>query len=369
MRQQIMKYKHTRTLIITLCFAFSIFSLVAGAAVDGFEMQLELTPNGIGSYEVPVVYVKATKSKDLYDSIEPKEPNLKYIVKVRGQCAEEWRLTGGILRIRANEKKALKDDPQVDYPTDPSHRSIGPDHGQGWENFGFSIPFMPPKGQSPVDLCNAELDKAGTESARKQLLAEGINLFLPNAYYAELQVGCDDKPRRVGFDKPPAFFTTSTYLPLKVRCYPVVMTKGPPPRTGQTFDPPIQSVGVVADPPETVGRRCPVYVNFRGKITAGDRSPFATYNTKFRFLGDHNYSSDWLPVSIVRGEPRTVNGRRFIQEPDTPAGFKTPGARDKIPIFHGWMVLEVMLQNGTKRSERTDFSVNCNIQPTIRSTR
>jgi hypothetical protein len=369
MSQQTVKYKHIRTVVIALCFAFSAFCLVAGAAVEGFEMQLEVTPNGIGSYELPVVYVKATKSRDLYDSVEPKEPNLKYLVRVRGQCAEKWRLGGGTLWVRGNDKKVRKDDAVVNYPTDSSHRSIGPDHGQGWEIFPFSIPFMSPKGQSPVDLCNAELDKAGNESARKRLLAEGSNLFLAKAYYTELEVSCDDEPKKVGFDDPPRFFSASTYLPLKVRCYPVVMTKGPPPRTGQQLDPPIESVALVADPPETVGRKCPVYVNFRGKITAGGRSPFATYNTKFRFVGDHDYISDWLPVSIVRGEPRTVNGRRFIQESDTPRGFKTPGGRENIPIFHGWMALEVMLENGTKRSQRTDFSVDCNPQPRIRTTR
>jgi hypothetical protein len=362
-----MKYKHLRAVVIALCLAFSVFSLVAGSAVEGFEMKLEYTPNG--SYELPVVLVKATKSKNLYDSMEPMEPNLEYKVSVRGQCAEKWRLTDGDLVIRANDRKPRIDDPRVDYPVDSSHRSIGDDHGQGWETFPFSFPFMAPKGQSPVDLCNAELDKAGSESARKQLLAEGINLSLGKAYYAELEIGCDDKDKKVGFDKPPAFFTASTYLPLKVRCAPVVFTKSPPPRTGRPVDPPIESVAVVADPPETVGRKCPVYVNFRGKITAGGNSAFATYNTKYRFIGDHNYTSEWLPVSIVRGEPRTVHGRRFIQEPDIAPGFKTPGARDKIPTFHGWMALEVMLENLTKRSQRADFSVDCNPQPRIRAAR
>jgi len=113
----------------------------------------------------------------------------------------------------------------------------------------------------------------------------------------------------------------------------------------------------------TQGRKCPVYVNFRGKITAGEKSQYTTFNTKYRFLGDHDYASDWLPVSIIRGQPRTVNGRRFIQSSDTPRGLKTPGGKQSVPIFHGWMLLEVMLPDGTTRPEKALFTVDCNEKP------
>jgi len=45
---------------------------------------------------------------------------------------------------------------------------------------------------------------------------------------------------------------------------------------------------------------------------------------------------------------------------------KTPGGTVKIPVYRGWMALEVMLPDGVKRSERTDFTVDCNVQPKIR---
>ena len=93
----------------------------------------------------------------------------------------------------------------------------------------------------------------------------------------------------------------------------------------------------------------------------------ARTNTEYRFKGDHNYTTDWVRVSVLKGETRTVNGRRFIQSSDTPRGLKTPGGKENIPIFHGWMLLEVKLQDGTKRSEKTDFTVDCNVQPRIRT--
>ena len=107
----------------------------------------------------------------------------------------------------------------------------------------------------------------------------------------------------------------------------------------------------------------PVYVNFKGRITAGEKSQYSTFNTKYRFVGDHNYATDWLPVSIVRGQPRPVYGRRFIQSSDTPRGLKNPGGQQSVAIFHGWMLLEVMLPDSTIRSEQTTFSVDCNGAP------
>jgi hypothetical protein len=108
-----------------------------------------------------------------------------------------------------------------------------------------------------------------------------------------------------------------------------------------------------------------VYVNFRGKITGGANSTYDTFNTKYRFVGDHNYQTDWTFVSIKRGETRTVNGRRFIQAPQqSPGAFKTPGGTAKIPIFRGWMMLEVLLPDSTISSERVNFSVDCNLEDT-----
>jgi hypothetical protein len=168
---------------------------------------------------------------------------------------------------------------------------------------------------------------------------------------------------------------------------PVVFTQGPPPRQGKhlDFDPPITSVEVAADPAVTEGRKCPVYVDFRGRITAGEKSKYETFNTKYRVVGDHNYKSEWVFVSLKRGQTRIVNSRRLIQQTDDPRGFKAPaGSRSspdrqpslktddargikgprKMPVFHGWMMVEVMLSNDeVKQSAKTEFTVDCNQRP------
>lgn len=117
------------------------------------------------------------------------------------------------------------------------------------------------------------------------------------------------------------------------------------------------------DPVATAGRPCPVYVNFRGKVTAGEKSRYETFNTKCRFVGDHEYKSEWMPVSVKRGETRTVNGRRFIQPTGDLRGFKTPGSNAQVPIIHGWMMLEVLLPDDTVRSQKAAFTVDCNPKP------
>lgn len=349
----------------SMLFALVFLGLLVSAP-DGFKMEAGAAQRpGFymeegGAYDPPWLYVKATRSKERYDTIDVKEGSDGYLkffsIKVHGQCAEKWRLASSSLNIHGNGKSQ-----SVDYPIDSSHRSIGPDHGQGWDVYAFRLPFIPPQGASPVDRCNAELDRAGNDAARKKLLSEGFNFVLDKAYRAELGIFCEDKS--IGFNDPPKLFTAETYLPLNVRCLPVVFTKGPPPREGKVFDPPIKSVTVVADPAKTEGRTCPVYVNFRGRITASEGSQYTTFNTKYRFVGENNYVTDWLPVSIERGVPRSVNGRRFIQSSDTPRGLKNPGGKQNVPIFHGWMTLEVLLPDGTIRSEKALFSVDCNQKP------
>jgi hypothetical protein len=108
-------------------------------------------------------------------------------------------------------------------------------------------------------------------------------------------------------------------------------------------DPPIESISVLADPSETQGRQCPVNVTFRGKITAGDNSAYTTFNTEYRFVGENNFKSDWIRVSLARGASKTVIWRRFIEAPenDRAGAFKTPGGKVKIPVYRGWMSVEV----------------------------
>ena len=146
-------------------------------------------------------------------------------------------------------------------------------------------------------------------------------------------------------------------------------------KTRQTFEPTIastadttaapESVSVTASPANTSGQGCPVYVNFKGKIAANPESKFTTFNTKYRFIGDNGYQTDWIFVSVARAAPRTVNGRRYIQAPaNNPGGtILAPGEKPRIPLYRGWMELEVQLPNGSKQSERANFSVDCNVTP------
>ena len=364
-RRKIKLNRNRFWVVASMVFALAFLGLVdasdglekkAGAAQrPGFYMEYGAIK--AGTFETPIIYVKANKAKDRYDQIDLREDGkLRYAVKVSGRCPETWRLGSGSLDVRGQNKSQ-----PVDYPVDTSHRTIGQDHGTEWDVFAFGIPFLYPQDGSPIDLCNAELNRSN-EADRKRMLQEGFNFVLDKAYRASLSISCDDN-HKVGFGEPPKLFNAETNLPLKIRCLPVVITKGPPPRPGKVLDPPIKSVTVVADPAETAGRKCPVYVNFRGKITASEGSQYTTFNTKYRFVGENNYVTDWLPVSIERGVPRSVNGRRFIQSSDTPRGLKNPGGKQNVPIFHGWMMLEVLLPDGPIRSEKALFSVDCNQKP------
>jgi hypothetical protein len=355
MKQTKMRFTRFRTLGIALVITSFLFSLMVIVTGQRPGFYLDYGAIKAGTYETPMIYVKATKTKDRYDSIDVKEDGeLRYAVKVSGQCPEAWRLSSGRLAIYGDSKPEF-----VSYRVNSAHRSIGENHGQQWDVFDFHTPFLNPKAGSPVDLCNAELDRSN-EAERKRIFRDGFNFVLEKAYRANLTIFCDDQPK-IGFGDPPKSFSAETNLPLKIRCLPVATTKGPPPREGKPldFDPPIKSVEVVANPAVTSGPKCPVYVNFKGRITAGEKSQYSTFNTKYRFVGDHDYATDWQAVSIVRGQPRPVYGRRFIQSSDTPRGLKNPGGQQNVPIFHGWMLLEVMLPDGTIRSEKATFSVDC----------
>ena len=216
--------------------------------------------------------------------------------------------------------------------------------------------------------CNQELSRrTALGESRAELLRKGFDVDVPGAYKASLNVICH-KWKPLFYEDPE--YSAEARLPVTIHCMPSdykpPRTKVEPQRTAVP-DPPIESVSVLADPAETQGKQCPVNVTFRGKITADANSEYTTFNTKYRFVGANNFKSDWIPVSVSRGESKTVIWRRFIEAPqnDRSGSLKTPGGRVKIPVYRGWMMIEVMLPNGAKRSERADFSVDCNVQPRI----
>ena len=356
-----------RKLITAVVFVLPVCFLVAFSAQYQERFYFEPGAANPGDFKPPVINVKSTKDPAVYDTIDVKqgsESDLKFSIRLRGQCPERHRLEYGEISVGQGAGRA-----KIRFPVDKNHRSIGPDHGASWDYFSFVIPFRRPDiGRSPVDVCNAELERVGSQ--RTKLLQEGFEIDFARAYKSELSVQCHKDA--VGFYEDPSPYGGPGYLPAVIKCLPTGFkpprTKVEPQRTAVP-DPPIESVSVLAEPAETQGRQCPVSVTFRGKITPGQESAYTTFNTKYRFVGENNFRTDWLPVSVRRGEAKAVIWRRSIDAPDNDraGSLKTPGGKVKIPVYRGWMLLEVMLPNGTKRSERTDFSVDCNVQPRIRA--
>jgi hypothetical protein len=356
-------------IIAPLAFALSLFCFVATATQKHFYIQPGA--ENPGTFKPPVIEVKSTRDPAVYDRVDVKQgsgSDLKFSLQVRGQCDEKYRLEEGHISIGS------KNQTRVAFPVNKDHRSIGPDHGQGWDYFSFVIPFrMPDIGRSPVDVCNTELKRAGSLSARAKLLRDGFDIDFARAYKADLSIQCHREVHY--FFEDPNPYIAYTDLPAVIRCMPTgfkphrTAVPEQPPQRSPVPDPPIESVSVLADPAETQGKQCPVNVTFRGKITAGENSAYAIFKTKYRFIGENNFKTDWAPVSVARGESRSVIWRRYIQAPvnDPTGALKTPGGKVKIPVYRGWMAIEVMLPNGDKRSERTPFSVDCNVQPRFKS--
>lgn len=325
----------------------------------------------------PTIIVISTKNKEAYDTVL--KENLAYEAHISGRCAEKWRLKSA--------KISRPDGTSYILPVDTDNRSISPDHGAASKPVAMISNYSKPDlatynhffsksnpVSTPVQACNAELKRLVAGGAdRAKLLREGFEFIAWKAYEVELEVWCqDDHLINKDADRR---YTATTELNPRIRCAPTgyvppqrtpVPDRAPePPQRTPTPPPPLTSVSVAADPAETKGSACPVYVNFRGRITANAESSYATFGTKYRFVGDNGYKTDWIHVSVGRGETRTVHGRRFIQAPaNAPGGtFIAPGGKPKIPLFNGWMLLEVMLPNGTKKSERENFTVDCNAQP------
>lgn len=344
-------------LILLLALTFAVMI----ATAQQFDMQPGAAITQIDP--APVVRVRAVNDPAVYDTIDASD-NLVFQVKLRGSCPETYRLSKVTASI-SNEK--LKQRREVKIGFNPEHRSIGPEHGAKWDFTTLSFPFLQPP-TSPVTTCNQELERrTSLGESRTELLRKGFEVKVPGAYRAFLGVTCHKQ--RVGFYEDPDY-VAETRLPLTVQCMPgnykPPRTKVEPQRTAVP-DPPIESVSVAPDP-FAVGQ-CPVNVTFRGRITAPADSEYSTFNTKYRFLGESDFKTDWISVSVRRGETKTVIWRRFIETPQTDrAGdFKTPGGRVKIPLYRGWMMIEVMLPHGVKRSERTAFTVDCNAQNRMRS--
>jgi len=135
----------------------------------------------------------------------------------------------------------------------------------------------------------------------------------------------------------------------------------------------ITSVDLKPEPAETKGHQCPVYVGFRGRITAGENRPGDdVFKVKYRFVGDRGFITPFYEETLRKGETKAVFWKRRIEPPRLAGGgpnkIVMPGAR--LPIYQGFTTLEVVYP-GTpekpisgKSSERAAFTVDCNPQRT-----
>ena len=340
----------------------TMFIAALVATAQQFDMQPGAEITQINP--APIIRVHAVRDAGVYDTIDASDSakDLVFRVKIRGSCPETYRLAGVMASINNSKLKQRR---EFKIGFNPDHRSIGPDHGAGWDFTEISFPFMYSE-TSPATSCNQELERrVSMGESKTDLLRRGFEVNVTGAYRAYLDVTCHKQ--KVGFYEDPNYIA-ETRLPLTIRCMPSdykpPRTRVEPQRTAVP-DPPIESVSVLMEPIRQQG--CPVDVTFRGKITAPQQSEYSVFKTKYRFLGENNFRSDWIPVSVGRGETKSVLWRRFIEAPETTGSFKTPGGRAKIPLYRGWMAIEVMLPNGTKRSERTDFTIDCNAQNKIRA--
>ena len=359
-----------QTLIMT--FGLLLTAVLCGtpAQAQGFIVGLGMHREGTNDPKPPVFRVTAMNNKKVYDTVEDTYKGIRYKIKVKGQCPEKHHLSTSNIRLYNGDGSW-----EVNFPVNQDNRSIGGNHGQDWNQYNFDWPFLMPK-VSPVKTCNNEVKRREANGqSLGAILQKGFTVEVDDAYTVTISIGCE-KNVHLGFYEMPEERASAT-LPAMVECRPTgyVPTQGAPSRPGQHHEPsaprmpvpepPLSSVSVVANPPQTKGEGCPVYVNFKGKIEANPESKYTTFNTKYRFIGDHGYQTDWTFVAVSRDEPRTVNGRRFIQAPtNNPKGsILAPGGTPRIPLFRGWMELEVQLPNGSKRSERANFTVDCNVTP------
>ena len=348
---------------LIMLFGFLLTAVLLAASTQGGHFLVEYGTPKAGTNDAlpPVFRVRAVKDKKTYDTVVETNQGISYKIKAKGQCPEDHHLSSSTISL----SNGLESGKEVIFPVNIHNRSIGGNHGQDWNYNNLDFPFLLPK-ISPIETCNAEVKRrvdAGQSLAA--ILQKGFTVFVANSYDLNLTIGCE-KNVHLGFYEMPEYHASAT-APAEIQCMQTgyVPTQGAAPKPGQHYEPPLTSVSVVADPAETKGRACPVYVNFRGSIAANPDSEYATFNTKYRFLGDNNYQTEWLFVAVNRDEPRTVNGRRFIQAPaNDPGGtILAPGVKPRIPLYRGWMALEVQLPNGTKRSERANFTLDCNLVP------
>jgi hypothetical protein len=371
MISQIRKRLGMWSLVLALVCFISLVSLpITTGSQEAHKFQIRQAAQSNGAYPAPVIRVTAKKNKRVYDTIEPLEGGLRFPIQVRGRCGSEGSKNhlenSTSVTLYSGTTRGSSDS----FPVDKSHRSIGADHGVGWNDYTVVFPYIRPH-IDPIKTCNSTLNEA-TEEARVPLLQRGFNISLADAYEAGLGITCMID-QGFSFNDVPELSTDRTRLGINVRCMPsgYVPTTEAPPRHGVRLDPVIESVFLKADPAELKGHACPVYVGFRGQITAGQNRPSnEPFKIKYRFVGDRGFSTSFYEETMKNGETKPVFWKRRIEAPShDPGTIAAPGKTPRIPIYQGWTTLEVVYPQAPdkplneKVSQKTTFIVDCNPVP------
>lgn len=365
--------KPIKALVLLFGISLSLIALVTPTSSHSVEARFEIRQGfplaGTGDPDRPLIKVTAKKNKQVYDTVEVMEGGLRYLINARGQCGSEGskdNLHTATVKLYTGTKLVGSDT----FPVDRSHRSLGAEHGQGWNYYTLVFPYSHPR-TNPVEACNKELEQR--ERSRVQLLQQGFNVELTHAYDAELNLICMED-QGAGFQDVPSLpHKARTPLSAKVRCMPTgyVPTTGAPPKHGVHLDPLITDVALKSEPAEMKGHACPVYVGFRGQITAGENRPGEDLvKIKYRFVGDRGFTTPFYEETLRKAETKPVFWKRRIEALPVAGGpnkMLAPGVKPKIPIYQGWTTLEVVYPGtpgpGRKSSQRATFTVDCNPVP------
>ena len=347
------------TLIIALLSSATLATVARG---QGFSIEYA-TPRAGTDDPVPLIQVAAKKNNQVYDTVVASEGGLRFKIKARGQCPNKYNLTAPLLTLYSGAKQGGTDT----FPINSSNRSLGGGHGQEWNYYNVGFPYIHPQG-SPVAAGNAGLkQRVALGESLASLLQKGFTVSLDNAYVIELSIDCD-RDRALGITDLSPLYKDRASLPAVVRCMPTgyAPTTSAPGKRGVKADPMVASVLVAADPAETKGRTCPASVNFKGRIVAGERTFSESVKVRYRFLGDRGFKTDYYDETLRRGETKPLFWRRTIEAPargSSTGELAAPGVKPKLPIYEGWMMLEVLHPDGVERSEKAPFTVDCNPLP------
>lgn len=362
-----------RPFVILFALSLSVMAVTVTSSHSPkafFEIRQGFPRPGTDDPDRPIIRVTAKKNKQVYDTVEVMEGGLRYLINARGQCGgtgSKDNLHRAEVKLFSGSKLAGSDQ----FPVYGGNRSLGADHGKGWNYYTVVFPYVHPR-TNPIEACNDQLKQ---ESYRVARLQKGFNIQLTHAYDAELNMTCMED-QGLGFHPVPSMpHRARTPLSAVVRCMPTgyVPTTGAPSRPGKKLDPIITGVELKADPPGIRGHACPVYVSFRGQITSGlNRPDNGPVKIKYRFVGDRGFATDFYEETLRVGETKPVFWKRRIEAPQ-PTGAQdqvaTPGVKPRLPIYQGWTTLEVEYFVGTARkpteksSGRAAFTVDCNPVP------